>query len=87
MSGELQTLLLVLLLMVALANLLIAFLLWRRHDDLAHRVVRLEANQQHLLTPYEVRQIHERLASIEGSLAVTSQVMKTIQEHLLENEQ
>lgn len=87
MNSDTTQLLLVLTLVVVLANLLIAFLSWWRHDGLVSRVTRLEVQQAHALTAVECRQIHERLANIEGRVTTTNQVMQTIQEHLLESDE
>ncbi|MFZ5538146.1 MAG: hypothetical protein ACOY5V_00210 [Pseudomonadota bacterium] len=86
MTGELSTALLIVVLVVTLTNLLIGVLVWQRHDGLAHRVTKIEAAQQHALSARETREIHERLASIEGQMSATNQVMRTIQEYLLEQD-
>ncbi len=86
MSGELSSALLIVVLVVTLANLLVGVLMWQRHDELAHRVTKIEAAQQHALSARETREIHERLASIEGQMITTTQLMRTIQEYLLEQD-
>jgi len=86
-EGDGTNVLLVLVLLVAAANLVLGMLSWWRHDDLAQRVTRLEANQAHALTAAECRQIHERLANIEGQLTTSAQLMHTIQKHLLEHDE
>lgn len=79
--------LLILLLMLQLGSLSIGFVLWWRHVGLVARVTRLEAFQENSLTHAEMRAICERLASIEGQIKTTNQLMQTVQTHLLESEQ
>lgn len=84
---------LVILAVLALANLIGLVLLWIHIDRNTNssraqdmRITRLEERQAAAISHQEVRQIHERLANIEGSVATTKDLMKTIQEHLLEND-
>jgi len=77
---------LILLLAIGLANLLIGVLLWWRHVGLVTRVTRLEVYRESALTHTDVRQVYERLSSIEGQMEATNSLLKTVQKHLLENE-
>lgn len=87
MENDATNVLLVLVLLVAAANLLIALASWWRHDGLAARVTRIEANQANALTAHECRRIYERLSNIEGQLTTSAQLMHTIQKHLLEHDE
>lgn len=87
MNGDSNEALLTLVLLVSLANLALAFLSWWRHDALSSRVTRLEANQASALTAAECRAIYERLSNIEGRLTTSTQLMQTIQKHLLERDE
>lgn len=78
--------LLVAVLLACLLNLGVGMLLWWRHVGLVARVARLEVYQEQNLTHAETREIYERLASIEGQIQTTNQLMKTVQDHLLETE-
>lgn len=76
------------------ANLLVLFLLWRHidkrdaaHADLSNRVTRVEANQANALTAQQVHSIYADIAEIKGRVATSVDMMKTIQEHLLERDQ
>lgn len=86
MNGETAQLLLVLILLAVVANLVFGFLNWLRHDSLANRVTRLEAQQATALSGEEWRRLVDRLGNIEGRLETNNALMRTIQEHLLENE-
>lgn len=77
---------LILLLAIGLANLLIGFLLWWRHVGLVARVTRLEVYREQALTHTDVRQVYERLSSMEGQIQTTNRLLQTVQQHLLENE-
>ncbi|WP_164273433.1 hypothetical protein [Stenotrophomonas sp. B1-1] len=77
---------LILLLAIGLANLLIGVLLWWRHVGLVARVTRLEVYREQALTHTDVRQVYERLSSMEGQLQTTNRLLQTVQQHLLENE-
>lgn len=77
---------LVLLLAIGVANLLIGVLLWWRHVGLVARVTRLEVYREQALTHTDVRQVYERLSSMEGQLQTTNRLLQTVQQHLLENE-
>jgi len=78
--------LLVVVLVISLANLLIGFLLWWRHVGLVARVTRLEVYREQALTHTDVRQVYERLSSMEGQIQTTNRLLQTVQQHLLENE-
>jgi hypothetical protein len=73
-----------------IANLVALFLLWRHIDkrddairDLSERVARVEAQQ---MSASEYREFLGRLANIEGRLATVTDLMETIQDHLLERD-
>lgn len=84
--GDLVIPLLVLVLVVAGANLLVGMILAWRHAGLAERVSRLEVYQQANLTHAETRAIYERLSLIEGQTATTQTMLRTVQDHLLEKD-
>jgi len=86
MNTETIQMLLVLILLAVIANLVIAFLNWWRHDGLASRVTRLEAQQASALSAEECRRLYERLSNIEGRVVTTNELMRTVQQHLLEND-
>ena len=79
---------------LGIANLLGLLLLWRHidkrdtaHTDLASRVTRIEANQANGLTAQQIHAIYADVAEIKGRLATSVDMMKTIQEHLLERDE
>lgn len=78
--------LLVLLLVVSALTLLVQVLQWLRIDRLSERVTRLEAQQKNCLSAVDVRNIWERLASIEAKTETSTRLMTSIQEHLLESD-
>lgn len=86
MNDQTVQLLLVLILLAVIANLVFGFLNWLRHDSLANRVTRLEAQQANAFSAEEWRRLIDRIGTIEGRLVTTNDLMRTIQEHLLENE-
>ncbi len=86
MSLESLLILLLILVVVVLAHLLVTVWQWARHDGLATRVTRMEALLANNLTPAEIRQLFDRLASLEGQLQTTNGLLRTVQEHLLEND-
>lgn len=85
---SLETILVVLLLVVALllANLLVVVMLWRRHDEMSARVIHVEARLSNALSHVEVRQLFERMSSLDGQMQTISRLMQTVQEHLLESD-
>ncbi|RPE81833.1 hypothetical protein [Vulcaniibacterium tengchongense] len=78
--------LLLVLLLLATGNLSVGLLLWWRQNGIAVRVAKLEAFREAGLTHAEIREIYERLSSIEGQIGTTNRLMQTMQEHLLEND-
>jgi Tfp pilus assembly protein PilX len=86
MTSNLMFSLMILLLVLVAMNLLVGVVIWWRHVALAERVTRLETHHQHSLGRSEVLAIHDRLASLEGQLKTTNQMLQTVQKHLLENE-
>lgn len=87
MNDQTAQLMLVLILLAVIANLVIAFLNWWRHDGLASRVTRLEAQMSNALSSADCRSIYDRLAHVEGRLLAVSQGVQTIQKHLMETEE
>ncbi len=92
-SDVIQILLVVLVVLVA-ANLLGLVLLWVHIDRGANnisalngRVARLEERQASSISPGDVRALYADLAEIKGRVAASVDLMKTIQEHLLERDQ
>lgn len=71
------------LLVFAIANLRATRELDGRVDDIDVRVARLEAQS---LSAQEVRQFHERMASMEGQLRTNVELLTAIQKHLLGKE-
>lgn len=84
--GELIQPLLIVLLLVSLATLLTTVALWWRTTGLESRVAKLEAYQESSLTHAETRAIYERMASIDGRLNTTTQLLQSVQRHLLEKD-
>lgn len=69
-----------------LANLVAWVWLWMRDDRMAERLTRLEVMVQRAPTHEEVNQLNLRLAGIGGQMTTCVQLMKSIQEFLLERE-
>ncbi|WP_414499159.1 hypothetical protein [Stenotrophomonas maltophilia] len=86
MAGPMVVGLLVLVTGLVSINLLVGIVLWWRHSGLADRVTKLEVHYQHHLSRKEVQQVFERLASLEGQLDNTNEMLKTVQKHLLETD-
>lgn len=84
-SGLMLGLLILLVVLVAI-NLLIGLVMWWRHSGLADRVTKLEIHYQHSLGRAEVTEIRDRLSSLEGQVETTNRMLRTVQEHLLEND-
>jgi len=68
---------------VAIGGLMI---LWWRHVGLVARMTRQEARSEASLSHEELRRLYEELANIKGQLTTTNQMMRTVQQHLLESE-
>ena len=77
---------LVVLMLISLLSLLVQCGQWFMHDGLSKRVARLEANQVNQLSQQQVLGIHERLASMEAEMKTQGTSLRSIQEHLLEND-
>lgn len=86
MAGPMVVGLLVLVTGLVSINLLVGIVLWWRHSGLADRVTKLEVHNEHRITRDEVQKVFERLATLEGKTDTTNELLKTVQEHLLENE-
>ena len=80
------TTLLVLLVLISLVSLIIQCAQWFMHDGLSKRVATLEANQANNLTREQIIRIHERLTSLDTEMKTQGTSLRSIQEHLLEND-
>jgi uncharacterized membrane protein len=83
---------------VGLLNLLAVLLLWvhmdRRSNEIRAVLARVHEAEQRvtrietgMISAPDVRTLFERMASIEGKLSTQTDMMKTIQEHLLERDE
>lgn len=86
MAGPIVIGLLVLVAALVAINLMVGVVLWWRHSGLADRVTKLEVHNEHRITREEVRQVFDRLATLEGKTDATNIMLRTVQEHLLEND-
>ncbi|MGH8037298.1 MAG: hypothetical protein ACREPD_06115 [Stenotrophomonas sp.] len=86
-NGPVVVGLLALVVVLVAITLMVVLLLWWRHSGLSDRVTKLEVHYQHHLTSREVRQVFDRLATLEAKTDATNTMLKTVQEHLLENEE
>lgn len=81
-----ETVLLVLLVLVLAMNLVALVWMWLRQDSLGTRVARLEEWRSMAPTTAELHEIGLRLAAMNGQLMTAVQLMRSIQEHLLDRE-
>lgn len=68
------------------ANVVAWVWLWLRGDDVSRRVTRLEVRVDEAVTHRDLADIGARLATMNGQLMTAVQLMRSIQEHLLERE-
>jgi hypothetical protein len=73
--------------LLALTALLIAVVLWFMHHAVSRRLDALEVRQESALSHVEVRVLYAELAEIKGRLATTTDLMRNVQEYLLERDQ
>lgn len=85
MSADFLLVLLALGLLLGVLNVVGLGLLWWRLVAIAGRVTTVEAIQAQGLSSGDVRGIYESLAELKGQMQTNNMLMKTVQQHLLEN--
>lgn len=85
MSGDLLIVLLGMGMLLGVFGLLGVGFLWWRLVSLVARVTTVETIQHQGLSHADLRGIYESLAELKGQMQTNNMLMKTVQQHLLEN--